>query len=185
MTKPRRSSSSRWRSTWGCMATTIPALRRSATTWRACTQPRASTVWLKAAVSTGREGSRRQSPTPNQSDTAKSLDGLGRLYFLEGKYTLADPPLRASPLAIREKAPLADGAYLGQSLKHLAELARAQGQNEHAAVLYKRLAEALQKAAAADPNNPNADANLAWFEATCPDPQFRDATGAFANASKA
>jgi tetratricopeptide (TPR) repeat protein len=50
---------------------------------------------------------------------------------------------------------------------------------------YARALSDLQQALRLNPNLPNAYKNLAWLQATCPEPQFRDGTAAVANASRA
>src|SRR5262249_37948866 len=50
---------------------------------------------------------------------------------------------------------------------------------------YAQAAADLRKAIQLNPDLPNAYKNLAWLQATCPEPEFRDGAEAVANATRA
>jgi hypothetical protein len=106
------------------------------------------------------------------------------LYFKQKKYEQVEPLLLRA-IAIIEKLKGPERAEMAPPLKALADLKRAEGKNDEAHSYYQRAFMIREKLLAINPNDRKALNDLAWFQATCPDEQFRNAKSAFENANKA
>jgi Zn-dependent membrane protease YugP/Flp pilus assembly protein TadD len=100
---------------------------------------------------------------------AATLGGRGTAYLFQGDYDRAVADLDEA-LALEPS----DG--IAYNNRGTALLRRGD---------YARAADDLRAALRLAPKHPNAYKNLAWLQATCPDPAFRDGTEALANASRA
>src|SRR5438067_723910 len=74
---------------------------------------------------------------PDHPDVAVSLDNLGELYRMQGRYMEAEP-LEKRALAVREKALDPGNEAVAKSLNNLALLYNAQGRHAEAEPLYER-----------------------------------------------
>lgn len=83
-------------------------------------------------------GLKEKKVDPNDSEFARSLNGLGTVYIAQRRYAEAEPLLLCA-IPMRESAVFWDGpAPLGLSLSNLAEVYRVQRRFAKAESLYKR-----------------------------------------------
>src|SRR5205085_4295290 len=80
----------------------------------------------------------------NHPDIASTLNDLGTLYFMQGKYPQSEPLLRQA-LAIREQVLGSEHPDTATSFHNLAELYRKQGKYSNAEDFYQRAFQIRQR----------------------------------------